>query len=40
MQTETLSQQVQLPQAMAARNPGMPLDLGWLRTVQANTSAI
>lgn len=30
----------QLPQAVHARNPGMPLDLDWVAQVQANTSAI
>ncbi|WP_370228229.1 deoxyribose-phosphate aldolase [Cognatishimia sp.] len=30
----------QLPQAIEPRNPGMELDLDWVRTVQANTSAI
>lgn len=29
-----------LPQLHLARNPGMPLDLDWVRGVQANTSAI
>ncbi len=29
-----------LPQLHHARNPGMSLDLDWVRTVQANTSAI
>ncbi len=29
-----------LPQAMEPRNPGMPLDLDWALSVQANTSAI
>ena len=33
--TETL-----LPQAIETRNPGMELDLDWVRRVQANTSAI
>ncbi len=36
--TNTLS--TQLPQVHATRNPGMPLDLEWVRSVQANTSAI
>jgi len=40
MQTGTQNQVTQLPQAMEARNPGIPLDLSWLRGVQANTSAI
>lgn len=30
----------QLPQTTEPRNPGMPLDLDWVRSVQANTSAI
>ena len=30
----------QLPQLAHARNPGMPLDLDWVASVQANTSAI
>jgi deoxyribose-phosphate aldolase len=30
----------QLPQLTHARNPGMPLDLDWVASVQANTSAI
>ena len=30
----------QLPQVTEARNPGMPLDLDWVRAVEANTSAI
>lgn len=30
----------QLPQAIEPRNPGMELDLDWVRSVQANTSAI
>jgi deoxyribose-phosphate aldolase len=29
-----------LPQVTGARNPGLPLDLDWVRQVQANTSAI
>lgn len=41
MQTVTPSQtSAQLPQAVEPRNPGMPLDLEWVRGVQANTSAI
>ncbi|QYK41793.1 MAG: deoxyribose-phosphate aldolase [Paracoccaceae bacterium] len=42
MQTETVSR-THLPQVSAhhhARNPGMELDLDWVATVQANTSAI
>ena len=30
----------QLPQVTEPRNPGLPLDMSWLRSVQANTSAI
>lgn len=30
----------QLPQLTHIRNPGMPLDLDWVASVQANTSAI
>ena len=30
----------QLPLAQEPRNPGMPLDMDWVRAVQANTSAI
>ncbi|WP_415401318.1 deoxyribose-phosphate aldolase [Tateyamaria sp. SN3-11] len=30
----------QLPQVTEPRNPGMPLDMDWVRRVQANTSAI
>ncbi|MEP2027292.1 MAG: deoxyribose-phosphate aldolase [Paracoccaceae bacterium] len=37
-QTETCD--AQLPQVTEPRNPGMPLDMQWVRTVQANTSAI
>ncbi|MDQ7070614.1 MAG: deoxyribose-phosphate aldolase [Rhodobacterales bacterium] len=46
MQTDTqntaLKSAAQLPQALAQepRNPGMPLDLDWVRRMQANTSAI
>ena len=29
-----------LPQVTHARNPGMALDLDWVASVQANTSAI
>ncbi|OIP83966.1 MAG: deoxyribose-phosphate aldolase [Rhodobacterales bacterium CG2_30_65_12] len=29
-----------LPQAIAARNPGLPLDMDWVMSAQANTSAI
>lgn len=30
----------QLPQVTEPRNPGLPLDLGWVRSLQANRSAI
>lgn len=36
----TIHQTVHLPQVTEPRNPGMPLDLQWVRSVQANTSAI
>jgi deoxyribose-phosphate aldolase len=38
MQTTAIP--TQLPQVTEARNPGMALDLDWVRGVQANTSAI
>lgn len=38
--TETATQAAQLPQVTEPRNPGMPLDLGWVRSLQANRSAI
>ncbi|MFY9210068.1 MAG: deoxyribose-phosphate aldolase [Aestuariivita sp.] len=40
MQKSALSQPTQFPQASDARNPGMALDMQWVRSVQANTSAI
>ena len=40
MHTPTHSQTVQLPQALEPRNPGLALDLDWVRALQANTSAI
>ncbi|MBR9843323.1 MAG: deoxyribose-phosphate aldolase [Rhodobacteraceae bacterium] len=41
MTTTTLSDTThQLPQTIEPRNPGMPLDLDWVRRAQANTSAI
>ena len=40
MHTPTPSQTVQLPQALEPRNPGLALDLDWVRALQANTSAI
>ena len=41
MQTETRIRQPNLlPQLAHSRNPGMELDLDWVASVQANTSAI
>jgi len=40
MQILTVQAKSQLPQLTHARNPGMPLDLDWVASVQANTSAI
>ena len=44
MQTDRLDMKTQLPQVTGhsevPRNPGMPLDMDWVRAVQANTSAI
>ncbi|MCR9114075.1 MAG: deoxyribose-phosphate aldolase, partial [Rhodobacteraceae bacterium] len=40
MTPRTKTDTVHLPQAMEPRNEGMPLDLDWVRAVQANTSAI
>ena len=40
MPTLTLPAKSQLPQVTHARNPGMALDLDWVASVQANTSAI
>jgi deoxyribose-phosphate aldolase len=40
MQTDTRTTPAQLPQTFAPRNPGMPLDMQWVRSAQANTSAI
>jgi len=40
IQTPTVTNQAQLPQVAEPRNPGMELDLDWVRRVQANTSAI
>ncbi|WP_299355575.1 deoxyribose-phosphate aldolase [uncultured Shimia sp.] len=41
MQTPTsTSSDLQLPQTVEPRNPGMDLDLDWVRRAQANTSAI
>ncbi|WP_299678003.1 deoxyribose-phosphate aldolase [uncultured Roseobacter sp.] len=39
-QTATASASHQLPQVTEPRNPGMALDMDWVRAVQANTSAI
>jgi deoxyribose-phosphate aldolase len=38
--TRTATAVTRLPQVHEARNPGLPLDLDWVRSVQANTSAI
>ncbi|WP_299964905.1 deoxyribose-phosphate aldolase [uncultured Roseobacter sp.] len=38
--TPAATQTAQLPQIHEPRNPGMPLDLDWVRALQANTSAI
>ncbi len=40
MQILTVKTKSQLPQLTHARNPGMALDLDWVASVQANTSAI
>jgi len=40
MNTMTRDQTAQLPQLTEPRNPGMGLDMQWVRGVQANTSAI
>ena len=41
MQTQTAtSDDLKLPQTIEPRNPGMELDLDWVRRAQANTSAI
>jgi deoxyribose-phosphate aldolase len=39
-ETATTQVQTHLPQVTEPRNPGMPLDLNWVLSVQANTSAI
>jgi len=39
MKTATRDQTAHLPQVTEPRNPGMALDLDWVRGVQANTSA-
>ncbi|MEP2782936.1 MAG: deoxyribose-phosphate aldolase [Pseudoruegeria sp.] len=38
--TASLTRSAQLPQVQEPRNPGMALDLNWVRLAQANTSAI
>ncbi|MFK7836127.1 MAG: deoxyribose-phosphate aldolase, partial [Sulfitobacter sp.] len=38
--TSTTPQDTQLPQVTEPRNAGMPLDLNWVLSAQANTSAI
>lgn len=40
LQPATTSQDAHLPQLTLTRNPGMELDMNWVRAVQANTSAI
>ena len=40
MSTQTVQTTSHLPQTIEPRNPGMDLDLSWVRSVQANTSAI
>jgi len=40
METKVHSATAQLPQMVDARNPGMDLDLDWVMSAQANTSAI
>ena len=40
LQPATTSQDAHLPQLTLTRNPGMDLDMNWVRSVQANTSAI
>ena len=40
MQTDTQITETHLPQVTEPRNPGMDLDLEWVRGAQANTSAI
>lgn len=39
-QTPQSTTKTQLPQVTEPRNPGMPLDLNWVLSAQANTSAI
>ena len=38
--TGTATTSAQLPQIHEPRNPGMDLDMDWVASVQANTSAI
>ena len=38
--TATRLAEARLPQVHEARNPGLPLDMDWVRAAQANTSAI
>ena len=40
MESQTAERTAQLPQVTEPRNPGMALDLDWVASVQANTSAI
>jgi deoxyribose-phosphate aldolase len=40
MDTDTAQRTAHLPQVTEPRNPGMELDMQWVRSVQANTSAI
>lgn len=40
MTVRQTTETTQLPQTVLRRNPGMALDMGWLRLVQANTPAI
>ena len=40
MQTETQDRHAQLALVPEPRNPGLGLDLSWVRSLQANTSAI
>lgn len=40
METQTADRSAQLPQVTEPRNPGMALDMDWVRAAQANTPAI
>ncbi|MFT7594034.1 MAG: deoxyribose-phosphate aldolase [Paracoccaceae bacterium] len=40
MQTDSLLRTTHLPQVTEPRNPGIDLDMQWVRSLQANTSAI